>query len=522
MDELDATLKRCCESGCFHIEPAGNSPDSAMKPLSEKNEYDRPLKELAQLSAQLGITLKETDFTDCDLSAPQDFNSLFEKYNTPFSELNTKRLELTQRISELGGAVRQIDHLKGMHSDFQQLFSMKYVSVRIGKLPVDNLPKLDYYDENFFFVPFETGKSFCWGMYFVPERDKQRVDDIFHSMYFERIRIPSYVSGDADEALEKLKQTIDADTVENAKINEQINELAAKAEPELQKAFSKLRFIHDTFDLRRNAAALNDKFYLKGFIPEKEKDRFDKLFSDMRSVSVVYLPPDADASCEPPTVLKNNFLTRPFTMLVEMYGLPEYKGYNPTAFVAITYTLLFGIMFGDLGQGLLIVLGGLALKKKLGAKISGLVTRLGISSMLAQEIVLGRSKSDAKARALQLLEKVGLSAKADAYPASLSGGQQQRVAIARALAMDPKVMLFDEPTSALDPELVGEVLAVMKNLAESGMTMIVVTHEIGFAREVADRVVFMDGGRIVEEGHPDEVLANPKEERTRTFLARVL
>ena len=128
MDELDATLKRCCESGCFHIEPAGNSPDSAMKPLSEKNEYDRPLKELAQLSAQLGITLKETDFTDCDLSAPQDFNSLFEKYNTPFSELNTKRLELTQRISELGGAVRQIDHLKGMHSDFQQLFSMKYVS----------------------------------------------------------------------------------------------------------------------------------------------------------------------------------------------------------------------------------------------------------------------------------------------------------------------------------------------------------------------------------------------------------
>ena len=140
MDELDATLKRCCESGCFHIEPAGNSPDSAMKPLSEKNEYDRPLKELAQLSAQLGITLKETDFTDCDLSAPQDFNSLFEKYNIPFSELNTKRLELTQRISELGGAVRQIDHLKGMHSDFQQLFSMKYVSVRIGKLPVDNLP----------------------------------------------------------------------------------------------------------------------------------------------------------------------------------------------------------------------------------------------------------------------------------------------------------------------------------------------------------------------------------------------
>ena len=142
--------------------------------------------------------------------------------------------------------------------------------------------------------------------------------------------------------------------------------------------------------------------------------------------------------------------------------------------------------------------------------------------MLAQRVVLGRNSDDAKARAKELLGMVGLADKADAYPASLSGGQQQRVAIARALAMEPKIMLFDEPTSALDPELVGEVLSVMTKLAESGMTMIVVTHEISFAREVADRVIFMDGGYIVEEGHPSEVLVNPQEERTRTFLKRVL
>ncbi|MDO5530855.1 amino acid ABC transporter ATP-binding protein [Sutterella sp.] len=142
--------------------------------------------------------------------------------------------------------------------------------------------------------------------------------------------------------------------------------------------------------------------------------------------------------------------------------------------------------------------------------------------MLAKRIVLGAGADEARAQALELLKSVGLSDKADAYPAALSGGQQQRVAIARALAMSPKVMLFDEPTSALDPELVGEVLAVMKRLAESGMTMIVVTHEIGFAREVADRVIFMDGGKIVEQGSPDEILVSPKEERTRSFLARVL
>ncbi|WAM34965.1 amino acid ABC transporter ATP-binding protein [Caldicellulosiruptor morganii] len=123
---------------------------------------------------------------------------------------------------------------------------------------------------------------------------------------------------------------------------------------------------------------------------------------------------------------------------------------------------------------------------------------------------------------LELLEKVGLKDKANSYPAQLSGGQQQRVAIARALAMKPKVMLFDEPTSALDPELVGEVLNVMKELANEGMTMLVVTHEMGFAREVADRVVFMDKGRIIEEGLPEEIFTNPKEERTRQFLQKIL
>jgi polar amino acid transport system ATP-binding protein len=131
-------------------------------------------------------------------------------------------------------------------------------------------------------------------------------------------------------------------------------------------------------------------------------------------------------------------------------------------------------------------------------------------------------RATSRDRARQLLERVGLADKVDAYPNQLSGGQQQRVAIARALAMDPKLMLFDEPTSALDPELVGDVLDVMRSLADEGMTMIVVTHEIGFAREVGDTVVFMDGGVVVEQGDPAQVLTDPQHERTRAFLAKVL
>ncbi|MGM0843582.1 MAG: amino acid ABC transporter ATP-binding protein [Bacillota bacterium] len=134
----------------------------------------------------------------------------------------------------------------------------------------------------------------------------------------------------------------------------------------------------------------------------------------------------------------------------------------------------------------------------------------------------GVDKESAKKTALDLLRKVGLEEKAESYPGELSGGQKQRVAIARALAMEPKVMLFDEPTSALDPEMIGEVLEVMKDLAREGMTMVVVTHEMGFAREVGDRVIFMDGGYIVEEDVPSELFGNPKHERTKAFLGKVL
>ncbi|MCX6401596.1 MAG: amino acid ABC transporter ATP-binding protein [Propionibacteriales bacterium] len=141
---------------------------------------------------------------------------------------------------------------------------------------------------------------------------------------------------------------------------------------------------------------------------------------------------------------------------------------------------------------------------------------------LAQRTVRGRSKDEAVQIARQTLGKVGLSEKESAYPAHLSGGQQQRVSIARALSMNPDMMLFDEPTSALDPELVGDVLAVMKDLASEGMTMMVVTHEMGFAREVGNKLVFMDGGVVVEEGLPTDVLSNPQHERTQAFLSKVL
>jgi V/A-type H+-transporting ATPase subunit I len=219
-------------------------------------------------------------------------------------------------------------------------------------------------------------------MYFCPMADKGQVDEIFKSMYFERIRIPDFVKGDADAALQRLENQISENKRALEKCLEQIKTLSKEYREEILTGFTKLKRRHDLFELRRKAAASKGKFYLKGFIPEKNGEDFERLFEDTKSVSVVYMPPDADASCTPPTKLKNNPLTRPFGMMVEMYGLPKYGGFNPTSFVAVTYTILFGIMFGDLGQGFVVFLLGLLIGKKFNKQAGGMVTRVGISSMI--------------------------------------------------------------------------------------------------------------------------------------------
>lgn len=383
MDELNSTLEKCCESGCFHIEPAFKAAQNgSLRLLNEKNPYAAPLKAFSSLASALGIELRETAGEEYENYSAADFEELAGKIKSEFESLLDSKREYSKAVSELEGAVLQINHLKGLNSDFDKIFACKHTAARVGRLPADNLPKLEYYDETFFFVPFETGRDFCWGMYFCAVNDKEIVDDIFRSMYFERVHIPDFVTGNTDEALERLDRQIAEKKTQLEDCEKQVKELSARHIEEIQKAFTELKRMHDIFELRRKVGAARDKFYIKGFIPEKESERFSKLFGELRSVSVAYMPPDADAACTPPTVLKNNWFTRPFGMMVEMYGLPKYDGFNPTGFVAITYILLFGIMFGDLGQGLLLFLGGLFVGKKFSKQAGGMVSRVGISSMI--------------------------------------------------------------------------------------------------------------------------------------------
>ncbi|MGN0622422.1 MAG: V-type ATP synthase subunit I [Oscillospiraceae bacterium] len=384
MDELDAVLAKCCESKCFQMEPAfvSSSENQGLRLLNDKNPYDVPLKGLASIATSLGIKLVKTESSDCSLESGEDFARFCDRLEEPLARISQAKQNAMQIISERKGAVIQLNHLKGLNAEFDRIFDCKHVAVRVGKLPVDSKEKLDFYDQDFFFVPFDSDRSFVWGMYFCPVESKQIVDDIFKSMYFERIMIPEFVTGNTAEAFQRLNAEIE----ENERIVEQsdkeLAEFCKEKEADIQRAFTKLRLKRDTFELRKKVGALNNKFYIKGFIPSKNEKKFEKLFENSRSVSVVFMPPDADASCTPPTVLKNSWLTRPFAMMVEMYGLPDYDGFNPTTFVALTYTLMFGIMFGDLGQGFVVFLLGLFVGKKMNKAMGGIMSRVGISSMI--------------------------------------------------------------------------------------------------------------------------------------------
>ncbi|MBQ8967042.1 V-type ATPase 116kDa subunit family protein [Ruminococcus sp.] len=382
-EDLDETLIRCCDSGCFHIEPAfKNEANSTIKLLNEKNPFGVPLKEFASLATEMGIQLTETKGTRFKGWTAEQFNELSDNIDGEIEEKSKEKQRLAAEVSELEGAVLQVDHLRGMNSDFSKIFACKHTACRIGRMPADNLAKLQYYDQTFFFVPFETTRDFCWGMYFCAEGDKELVDSIFRSMFFERIRLPEYVTGNTDEALKKLDGQITEKKAQIEVLDKEISQLAEKHDQTVLEAYTALKKRYDIFELRRKVGAVKEKFYIKGFVPKKQADKFTEGFKDMDEVEVVLLPADADANITPPTVLKNGWFTRPFGMLVEMYGLPKYNGFNPTAFVAITYTLLFGIMFGDLGQGFLLFLGGLLVGKKLSKQAGGIVTRCGLSSMV--------------------------------------------------------------------------------------------------------------------------------------------
>lgn len=389
--ELDAVLDIISSCGCFHMENAAAIHSSqGRNTMKRENPYTSPVKMLSEISVLTGVKLEWTDCSDihdCDADGIiEEIRSLRNR----IQKLNADVKKAEEQLNAHSRALGEVLHLqgageniKGLNMDLDQIFACKHIKVRFGRLPVDSYDKLPYYDDkNFYFPVYGRDKEYCYGFCFAPSVDIEEVDQILDSLYFERIRLPDFVHGNAEDAAQSLRDDIEHD---KQAVEEKRNALMSYIEekrPLLCKYFTKLKTMHDTFELREKVMIMRDKFYIVGFVPQKDEERFRKYFEGLRTVSLIMKPCDENGEIETPVKLKNNKFSEPFSMFVDLYGLPAYNDINPTGFVAVTYTLLFGIMFGDLGQGFLVLLLGIVLWKWKKMTLGRIMERLGVSSMI--------------------------------------------------------------------------------------------------------------------------------------------
>ncbi|MBE6845634.1 MAG: ATPase [Ruminococcus sp.] len=380
MDDLDETLKKCVESGCFHINEISDEQDSMVR-VDGENPYKPLLKRIVSMNMGADFEFKELPAEQITHLTPDDIEQDVSLLESKLRVLSDEIENLSGAISERKRAAIQLSHLKGMKNDLQKLFTCTHIEPRFGRMPVESFQKLSYYeDKPFIFIPYDDDGNYKWGIYFAPLENIREVNNIFKSLYFEKIWLPDFITDTPEEECEKLKNHIDTLEKRLDEKQSEYNILVAENKQVINSSFCRIKYLYDLYELRRYALCYKDKFYLSGYVPKKQYNEFLNLAEAVPSVSIVSKPAENDSQTKVPVKLKTNRFAKPFSMFVEMYGLPSYGGFNPTNLVAWTYTLMFGIMFGDLGQGLLISLIGFIVYKKSGNLLGAILQRVGISS----------------------------------------------------------------------------------------------------------------------------------------------
>lgn len=377
---LDAALMACCESGCFHIVSNG----AVARNLGEQNPYANIYARVRDMAINLKIPVKSADFAGVECESAEDFESYFGDISKRYDELNEQFAAVEKSLREHKETDAYIMHLHGLDEPFSELFSMKYVKMRIGRMPLENEEKLKYYASKcFIFQEFEKVGEYVYGIYLTPVQYVEFADELMTSLGFERTRLPDYLEGDAELADKKLHAVIEEEEKEKIRLEKELAYFADGLSFDFSAVLSKLKYKSEVNDLRKKVVISSGRFSFSGYCPARDSKRLrTAIVKSAKNVQCVEIPVDKKRAEDVPVKLKNNFFTRPFEMFTKMYGLPVYGGFDPTPYVAFTYMLMFGIMFGDVGQGLVISLLGLILSKKTKNQLAPIMTRLGIFSAL--------------------------------------------------------------------------------------------------------------------------------------------
>lgn len=381
---LNDVLLKFVDLDYFHPEPASKFVDSVhgLTTLNEENPITEVLSHFHEVAADMQMDLPEIEMRarDYDLSK---IASYLEEEHTKFLNAAIIKNDLETVIQENKDALIQVKNIESIDLSLDDLFECEYVKIRFGRLPLDSVEKLQYYrNRPFVFKSFNTDDTYSWCVYLTTAKYEGDVDNIFSSLYFERIRIPEFVHGTPETAKETLQEEIDNDYKQLQHVNEVIANIIGECSDNFAKIKGELEFLNHTYEARKYVVGLGERFSITGFIVEDDVERLKKTFQELKEVEIEVRPAHSDKRLAPPTKLKNGWFARPFSMFVEMYGTPEYEAIDPTPFVAFTYTFLFGMMFGDVGQGLVLILAGYLASKWKKMKLGEVGIRIGISSTI--------------------------------------------------------------------------------------------------------------------------------------------
>ena len=383
-EQYDSVLMKLINLDGFHPEYASKFADSVqgLSVLNRENPYADLIARMEEARDGYHLDLKCQDVDNTRINIIQA-DTFFCNVLEQVTKIEKVKEDLQQMIEENEGTISQLEHMINAEVDFDTLFSCHYLQVRFGRIPTVNLDKLQYYGaQEFLFKTFHKGTKETYCMYMTTETKAPEIDNIFSSLYFERIHIPEFVHGTPEEALRVLKE--EDETAKNylVVLDGRIKDLFQQSIDEINQIYSVSKKLNETYDAQKYVVVFGKNAAVYGFAEDKDAEKIKNEFETIEDVHVEIKPAMGDSRLTPPTKLKNNWFSRPFRMFVEMYGVPSYTDFDPTNLVAISYTFLFGMMFGDIGQGIVLSLIGYFFYKWKGMQLGAVGMRLGISSTI--------------------------------------------------------------------------------------------------------------------------------------------